>query len=38
MKDYNDENSTNIYINEDLIASRAKLFLASQTIAEEKIL
>ena len=26
MKDYNDENSTNIFINEHLTASRAKLF------------
>ena len=36
MKDYNDENSTNIYINEDLTASRAKLFSRVRQLQKKK--
>ena len=36
MKDYNDENSTRIYINEDLTASRAKLFSTVRQLQKKK--
>ena len=36
MKDYNDENSTRIYINEDLTASRAKLISTVRQLQKKK--